>query len=99
MSDSDAKAWPEGGQLRLSLLVVWPAFLAACLLEALVFSMVDPSEVHWFGHFAQPSRQAVYSIAFFSFWVIGMACSGLVLWLSSPRPALNLPLQKSIRQK
>ena len=68
------------------MLITWPSFLAACLLEALVFSAVDPSEVHWPGQTVQPSHQAVYTAAFFSFWLIVMASSSLVLWLSkSPR--------------
>ena len=71
------------------VLITWPAFLAACLLEALVFSAVDPSEVHWPGQTAQPSRQAVYTVAFFSFWVIAMACSNLVLWLNKPPRDVN----------
>ncbi len=70
-------------------LIVWPAFLAACLLEALVFSMVDPGEVHWMGHALQASRQAVYTAAFFCFWLIAMACSGLALWLHKPAQAVN----------
>ncbi len=70
-------------------LIVWPAFLAACLLEALVFSMVDPGEVHWMGHALQASRQAVYTAAFFCFWLIAMACSGLALWLHKPGQAVN----------
>ena len=70
-------------------LIIWPAFLAACLLEALVFSMVDPGEVHWMGHALQASRQAVYTAAFFCFWLIAMACSSLALWLHKPAQAIN----------
>ena len=32
-------------RVKFWVLVTWPSFLAACLLEALVFSAVDPSEV------------------------------------------------------
>lgn len=71
------------------VLMTWPAFLAACLLEALIFAAVDPGEVHWPGQTTQPSRQAVYTAAFFSFWAIAMACSGLVLWLSKPPRDIN----------
>ena len=71
-------------QPRPWLLVIWPAFLMACLLEALVFAVVDPSEVHWPGHTIQPTRQGIYTAAFFSFWLIAMAGSSLVLWLSQP---------------
>jgi hypothetical protein len=71
------------------VLITWPSFLAACLLEALVFAAVDPSEVHWPTQASQPSRQAVYTAAFFSFWVIAMACSSLVLWLGKPPRDIN----------
>ena len=71
------------------VLITWPAFLAACLLEALVFSAVDPSEVHWPGLSVQPSRQAVYTAAFFSFWLISMVCAAMVLWLNKPPLDVN----------
>jgi hypothetical protein len=74
------------------VLITWPAFLAACLLEALVFSMVDPGEVHWLGHPLEASRQAVYTVAFFCFWLIAMASNGLVLWLHKPAQAINSTL-------
>jgi hypothetical protein len=80
---------PEGAGLRHVVLILWPSFLAACLLEGLVFGMVDPGEVHWPGFFPQPSRQGVYTLAFFLFWAISVACSGLVLWLAKPVPAVN----------
>ena len=76
----------KSGTVKLRVLVTWPAFLAACLLEALVFATVDPSEVQWPGQAVQPSREAVYTAAFFSFWLISAACSYLVLWLTkTPR--------------
>ena len=70
-------------------LITWPAFLAACLTEALVFSMVDPGEVHWMGYQLQASRQAVYTAAFFSFWLIAMVSNALVLWLQKPPLSVN----------
>ncbi len=71
------------------VLIAWPAFLAACLLQGLVFAVIDPAEVHWPGQSAQPSRQAIYTVAFFLFWLIAMACSSLVLWLSRPEKTVN----------
>ena len=71
-ASSGAKRW---------VLILWPAFLAACLLEALVFSLVDPGEIHWPGQVSQPARQGVYTVAFFCFWLISAACSCLALWL------------------
>lgn len=82
-------------QPRPWVLVIWPAFLMACILEALVFAVVDPSEVHWPGHSLQPTRQGIYTVAFFCFWLIAMAGNSLVLWLTQPlndRPG-NQPAQ------
>lgn len=70
-------------------LIIWPAFLAASVLEVLVFSMLDPGEVHWPGSSAQPSRQGIYTMAFFCFWLIVAACNYLVLWLARPARLLN----------
>ena len=76
-------------RIKRWVLITWPSFIAACLLEALVFSAVDPAEVHWPGQTAQPSRQTVYTAAFFSFWLIAMASCSLVLWLNKPPRDVN----------
>jgi len=34
---------------RLAMTILWPAFLMAGVLEVLVFAVVDPGELHWFG--------------------------------------------------
>ena len=70
-------------------LVAWPAFLAACLLEVLVFSMVDPSDVRGFGPELLAGQKAAYTLAFFCFWLICAACSALVLWLAQPAGNVN----------
>jgi len=45
--------------------------------------------VHWSGLVPQPSRQGVYTVAFFAFWLITIACSSLVLWLAKPERKVN----------
>ena len=48
-----------------SLLILWP------VLEVLVFVVVDPLNLSWFG--AEPmlwSSQAVYSVTFLIFWFV-----------------------------
>lgn len=84
-----ATEWVQHPEVQRWVLITWPAFLAACLLEALVFSMVDPSEVHWLGHQLEASRQGVYTTAFFCFWLIAMASNALVLWLHKPAISVN----------
>jgi hypothetical protein len=69
----------RAGQLAL---IAWVGFISACVLEGLVFSVVDPGEVHWSGRMPQPTRQGIYTLAFFCFWIIGMASAGLTLWLA-----------------
>ncbi|HEY1092218.1 MAG TPA: hypothetical protein VGE47_14080 [Burkholderiaceae bacterium] len=54
---------------RRALLILWPAFVMAGVLEALVFAVVDPGDLLCFGLEAVPgSRLAVYSVCFFVFW-------------------------------
>ena len=57
--------------------IVWPAFLGAAVLEMLVFALVDPEDLHWFGQPLPLSRQGVYTLAFLAFWVVTMVSSGL----------------------
>lgn len=62
--------------------IAWPAFLVAGILEMLVFAMVDPQDLHWFGQPLMLSRQGVYTLAFFAFWIITMGASALTTLLS-----------------
>jgi len=62
--------------------VAWPAFLLAGVLEVLVFALVDPQDLHWFGRPIELSRQGVYTLSFSVFWGITMISSGLTTLLS-----------------
>jgi hypothetical protein len=73
--------------------IAWPAFLMAGVLEILVFSMLDPSDLNWFGAPLEISRQGIYTLAFFIFWGITMASSALTTLLSlSPFEVNRCPL-------
>jgi hypothetical protein len=67
--------------------VAWPSFLAACLIEGLVFALVDPAQLNWPAQIGSPSDRAVYSAAFFAFWIISMACAWVVLGLATGAPS------------
>lgn len=69
--------------IRFWGVILWPSFLAACLLEFMVFAIVDPAELHWPGALGESSNRAIYTLAFFAFWLVNIACCRLVLWLSS----------------
>ena len=74
---------------RRIMWVVWPSFLMAGALEILVFAMVDPQDIHWFGQSVQLSRQGIYTIAFFAFWFVTMLSSALTALLAMPSLEVN----------
>ncbi len=61
--------------------IAWPAFMLAAVLEMIVFAMVDPGDLHWFGQPLAWSRQAVYTVSFFVFWGVTVASSALTALL------------------
>jgi len=71
--------------------IVWPAFLVACVLEMLVFALVDPEELTWFGHPLALSRQGVYTLSFFVFWLLTMVSGALTALLSQSSGEVNGP--------
>jgi hypothetical protein len=72
------------------LTILWPAFAMAGVLEMLVFSQVDPAELHGLGASgAAWSPQAVYTLAFLAFWAVISVASGVTLWLAGPPPDEN----------
>jgi hypothetical protein len=76
--------------VRLALLILWPAFVMAGVLEMLVFVVVDPSSLQWFGiEPLQWSRHAVYSVTFFIFWIVIATSTAMSMLLESPGPAVE----------
>ena len=67
---------------RFAMAVAWSSFLSAGVLELLVFAVVDPGELRWFG--AAPiefSAQAIYTLSFLIFWGVIALASSLALLL------------------
>lgn len=76
--------------------VAWSSFLAAGVLEALVFAVVDPGDLRWFGAAAvELSPMAIYTVSFLIFWsVVALGASLALLLVSLPdeqRPARRAP--------
>ena len=75
---------------RLAMTIVWPAFLMAGVLDAMVFAVVDPAELHWFG--GPPITwpvQAVYSVTFLIFWGVISTAGAMTALLSVESDQLN----------
>lgn len=69
---------------RALMQILWPAFVAAALLELLVFAHVDPADVHTLaGTRLELSRQAVYTLSFFGFWAACALACATSWWLRS----------------
>ena len=78
--------------------IAWPAFLMACGIEMLVFAVVDPEDLQWFGQPLALSRQGVYTLAFFIFWILTMASGALTTLLSiSPFEVNRCPVPNNQR--
>lgn len=85
-------------KLQKLMWIAWPAFLVAGLLEMLVFAMVDPRDLQWFGQPVELSRQGIYTLAFFVFWGITMLSSALTTLLAlSPFELNQCPLPQDAR--
>ncbi|MDL5033751.1 hypothetical protein QRD43_17705 [Pelomonas sp. APW6] len=71
------------GPARWAMHILWPAFVMAGVTEALVFTLVDPMDLSWFGAApVQLSREAVYTLAFMAFWVLISLASSMTLLLA-----------------
>lgn len=67
-------------RLRWLMWVLWPAFLMGGAATAVVFSVVDPGDLSFFGHPVEASRQAVYTVGFLIAWLFCALSSGLTLY-------------------
>jgi hypothetical protein len=76
---------------RRLMWIAWPAFLAAGVLEMLVFALVDPHDLHWLGRALDWSAMSVYTASFFAFWAVAMAGSALTLLLAMPEALSDRP--------
>lgn len=72
----------EEVSLRSMLMVVlWPAFLMACVGTGVFFSLIDPMELIVLDERLQVHMLGAYTIGFLVFWVLGMFSSWLTALL------------------
>lgn len=75
-----------------TMTILWPSFLMAGVLEGMVFSMVDPSELRWLGHAPlAASPQAVYTLSFLAFWALISTSGALTALLWTDPDAVDDP--------
>ena len=74
---------------RRLMWIFWPAFLAAGVMEMLVFAAFDPHDMLWLGQGVELSRTAIYTLAFFAFWAVFVAAGYLTVLLSISAAEVN----------
>jgi hypothetical protein len=80
----------EASSLKQRLMwIVWPAFLMAGVIEMLVFALVDPQDLQWFGHHLDISRQGIYTLSFFVFWFITSISGAMTVLLAMTPSEVN----------
>jgi hypothetical protein len=78
--------------------VLWPGFVVAIPAVGLVFSVVDPADLQWFGAPLEVSRLGAYTLGFLLFWALGSGCSALTCLLQrSPFELNRCPLEPTAR--
>ena len=75
----------EPGFAVRALTVLWPAFVAAALIDGLVFSLVDPLDLQVFDMGTALDRPAIYTLAFVCFWVLTSAAGATTMLLCEAR--------------
>lgn len=63
------------------MIILWPAFLMACVATGLFFSLVDPMELIILDERVKVHVLGAYTIGFFIFWMLGILSSGLTALL------------------
>lgn len=70
-----------------ALRILWPSFVMAGVLEALVFVVVDPLTLSWFGADRLDwSASAIYSVTFLIFWGLISTSTTITCLLEEPGP-------------
>lgn len=76
---------------RLLIWILWPSFLVAGMAEGLLFSMIHPSELIFFGHHPDISDEGIYTLGFFIIWIFCSFSSALTAYIL---PGINASADK-----
>lgn len=78
--------------------ILWPGFVLAIPAVGIVFTRVDPDDLHAFGAPLELSRLGAYTLGFLFLWALGSACSVLTCLLQrSPFEMNRCPLPATAR--
>ncbi len=66
---------------RLFIWIMWPSFLVSILAEGLLFSLVHPADLLFFGYPHNISDEGIYTIGFFVIWIFCSFSSALTAYI------------------
>ena len=66
---------------RLLIWILWPSFLVAGMAEGLLFTIVHPQDLLFFGHHPDISDEGIYTIGFFIIWSFCSFSSALTAYI------------------
>jgi hypothetical protein len=76
--------------MRRAICILWPAFLTAGVLDALVFAVMDPHEMRWFGGaLVGWTPLTIYSTTFLIFWAGISAAAAMTALLLLSEAEIN----------
>jgi len=78
---------------RLLICILWPSFLVAGMAEGLLFSVISPQDLLFFGYHPEISDEGIYSIGFFVIWTFCAFSSALTAYIL---PGIESPDGKEI---
>ncbi len=67
--------------VRIFIWIFWPAFMSALIAEGVFFSLIHPADLVFFNHANTLSSEAIYSIGFIFFWLLGALSSALTFYI------------------
>ena len=66
---------------RLLIWILWPSFLVAGMAEGLLFTVVHPQDILFFGQHLEISDEGVYTIGFVVIWTFCAVSSALTAYI------------------
>lgn len=81
----------------LLIWILWPSFLVAGMAEGLLFTLVHPQDLLFFGHHPAVSDEGIYTLGFFIIWVFCAVSSALTAYiLPGIEPSNNEKIDSSL---
>jgi hypothetical protein len=75
---------PQPPKIQRVIAILWPSFVVASFATIAFFSWFDPLDLLASGDHFNLSRMGVYTIGFFSFWLVTAASSVLTAYFERP---------------